>query len=143
MLLLTAPGEGKVPISVEAWCGVRNPCHRADTPYGKVCRPSRVRHHVDRLQRRRAANSGGLCADGVRGVAGLATSLRSGPVDTSLLPLAEDDAALAAERDSRYRALHDRIAEAVAKVEAGTTRLAARETARVDDACADTGVEPQ
>lgn len=70
-------------------------------------------------------------------------SLRDGPVDTSLLPLAEDDAALAAERDSRYRTLHERIAEAASKVEAGTTRLPVRETARVDGLCTATGRDPQ
>jgi len=65
-------------------------------------------------------------------------SRAGGTADTSLLPLAEDDAGLAAEGDDRYRELHDRIAVVVATIERGTP-VSSQEVAAVDQACAALG----
>lgn len=63
------------------------------------------------------------------------TSFDGQEIDTSLLPLAEDDAVLAAERDDRYEELRTRLEAAVARVQSGTERLPPREVAAVNDAC--------
>ena len=62
-------------------------------------------------------------------------SLDGQTIDTSLLPLAEDDASLAAERDPRYEELRTRLGAAVARVQSGTERLPPGEVAVVNDAC--------
>lgn len=62
-------------------------------------------------------------------------SLDGQTIDTNLLPLAENDASLAAERDPRYEELRTRLAAAVARVQSGTERLPPGEVAAVNNAC--------